>query len=135
MPIPLHELLDLLLRERITKHRVPRLEVPLRIHLHVRRRRYAVPVPVQAAGAEGRESGGLSEADGLHGGVGLGVGVAEVEREVRMERGGFVSDGGSGFGFGGWGFGDGGEGRVVGFVGGRVGVLLGAREEEKGGRD
>lgn len=104
------------------------------MHLHVRRRRYAVPFPVQAARAEGREPGGLPEADALHGGVGLGVGVAEVEREVGMERGEFVSDRGSGFGFGGWGFGDGGEGRVVGFVAGRGGVLLGAREEEKGGR-
>lgn len=126
MPIPLHKLLHLLLRQRLPQHVLPLSQNHIFLTSLLEFRRNPVPFPVKSAGAERGEPRRFSEPYGLDVGVGLGVGVSEVEREVGFERDGLVFGGRRGFFrfrvrvFGG--FWDWGEWGVVGFVGFGAGV-------------
>lgn len=136
MPVALYELSNLFLGEWIPEHRIPLLR-----YLGICQRRHPVPLSVKASRAERGEARGLPEPNGLDGRVGLGVRVSEVEGEVGVERRGLFLLLGTrcGFGLRFWGysprfrgFSDRGERRVVEFVAERGGILLRAREEQKG---
>lgn len=115
MPVPFHELCDLLLGKRVPENPVPLLRDPFRVHFLIGRGGGPCPWPVDPARTERRELRGFSEPDGLNGRVGLGVGVSEVEGNIRLERPGpgrvFLGALLGLLGF--WGFGSGRKWRVV----------------------
>lgn len=86
VPVPLHELRHLLLRQRLAKNLLPARRRRTRTLPARRRRGDAVPWPVEPAGPERREPGGLPEPDGPPRRVRLRVGVPEVERQVGARR-------------------------------------------------
>ena len=86
MPVPFHELRNLLLGKRVPENPVPILRDTFRVHFLMGRSGGPRPCPVDPARTEGREPRGFSEPDGLDGRVGLGVRVSEVEGNVRLER-------------------------------------------------
>lgn len=91
VPVPLHELRHLRLRQRLPKQILPASPTSISgLAIPVDARGGggggAVPGPVKAAGAEGREPGGLAEPDGPPGRVSLRVGVPEVEGQVGVRR-------------------------------------------------
>lgn len=86
MPVPFHELCDLLVGKRVPENPVPLLRDPFRVHFLMGRCGRPGPCPVDPARPERGEPRGFSEPDGLDGRVGLRVGVSEVEGNVRLER-------------------------------------------------
>lgn len=84
VPISLDKVDDFFLAKRVSENRLPLLRPFLQIGTVTYRRAGPVPFPVQSAGSERRELRRFAKADGEDGGVGLGVGVPEIEGQVGL---------------------------------------------------